>query len=187
MAALKRKFLFDEVMEKIMLQQIQIEKIKKEHTLMDFKSYNKDLEKFLREDALHNQEQTISLTFLWFYKSQLASYITLLTDRITLNANLQRTFQKKGIHYHTSPALKIGRLCVHDNFLKRGLGTLMVYFAIDQARAIADQRAGCRFLTVDAKRDSLLFYQKLGFTILMEEEKNTIPLYFDHRRALHET
>lgn len=170
-------------MYKIQPSEIQIEKLKQHHNLKGFQSFNKDLQKFLIEDALYNQEQNISVTFLWFYNQTLIGYISLLMDRITLNTGLQQFFKNKGIHYQTLPALKIGRLCVHDHFQKRGLGTLMTYFAVDQAKEIANTKVGCRFLTVDAKSGSEEFYKKIGFKIFKEKNDMT-AMYFDILRVL---
>ncbi len=166
-------------MQKIQPYEIQIEKLKSYHNLKDFQSTNKDLQKFLIEDAIYNQEQNISVTFLWFHNQSLVGYVSLLMDRITLNSDLQQFFKNKGIHYQTLPALKIGRLCVHDQFQKKGLGTLITYFAVDQAKEIAHTKVGCRFLTVDAKSGSEDFYKKIGFKILKKRNNNHTSMYFD--------
>ncbi|MBU1111565.1 MAG: GNAT family N-acetyltransferase, partial [Nanoarchaeota archaeon] len=83
------------------------------------------------------------------------------------------------------PALKIGRLCVDDHYLRRGLGRLMIQFAIQKASEINMNKAGCRFITLDAKRnkdkelDSIHFYKIMGFDILKERIKGTTPMYLD--------
>ncbi len=159
--------------------EIIIEMIKESHDINSFVSYEKELVNFLQEDALNNQKQNLSITFLWFNNQMLASYITLLTDRITLEGDLKNVFQDKGIHYKSLPALKMGRLCVDDHFLRRGLGKLMVLFAIDISKEINREKAGCRFLTVDTKNNSVGFYQKLGFKILETRDNGTTAMYLD--------
>lgn len=162
-----------------------IEKINGTHNLKNFKSYEPDLVDFLLEDALNNQKQKLSVTFLWFYRKDIVGYITLLNDKISLEGNLKDFFREKDIHYKALPALKIGRLCVHDSFLRRGIGKLIVSFAIQQANEISDNKSGCRFITLDAKRnekselDSIHFYKKLGFKTLKERTKGTTPMYLD--------
>ena len=165
--------------------EIIIEKLEDKHDLSSFQSYEKELVDFLVEDALNNQKQKLSVTFLWFYDNKLVGYVTLLNDKINLEGDLKAFFREKDIHYKSLPALKIGRLCVHDNFQRRGLGKLMVLFAITQANEICDRRSGCRFITLDAKRnekrelDSIHFYKRLGFKILKERLKGTTPMYLD--------
>ena len=170
---------------KIEPKDITIEKLEDKHDLSSFKSYEKELVNFLVEDALSNQKQKLSVTFLWFYEKNLVRYLTLLNDKINLEGNLKEFFREKDIHYKSLPALKIGRLCVHDNFLRRGLGKLMLKFATQQANETSENRAGCRFITLDAKRnekrelDAIHFYKKIGFEILKERHKGTMPMYLD--------
>ena len=170
---------------KIEAHKIVIEKLDTKHDLGNFKSYEKELVNFLTEDALTNQKQKLSVTFLWFYENNLVGYITLLNDKINLEGNLKEFFREKDIHYKSLPALKVGRLCVHDDFLRRGLGKLMLKFATQQANEISENKSGCRFITLDAKRnekrdrDSIHFYKKLGFEMLKERNKGTMPMYLD--------
>ena len=170
---------------KIDVDEIRIEILNEKHDISKFRSYEQELEDFLIEDALNNRKQSLSITFLWFYKGQFVAYITLLNDKINLQGNLKSFFKEKDIHYKSLPALKIGRLCVHDDFIKRGLGRLMVVFAIKTANEINESKAGCRFITLDAKRnknresDSIHFYKKLSFKVLKERQKGTTPMYLD--------
>jgi len=171
-------------MRKIQPEGIVIEQIHEKHDLKSFKSYERELMDFLIEDALDNQKKQISVTYLWFLKTgELIGYITLLNDRINLEGNLKEFFRNKGVYYHSLPALKIGRLCVDDRYLKKGIGTLMINFSIKVAYQIYRRYSGCRFLVLDAKRnnesDPIHFYKKLGFNILKERKKGTTPMYFD--------
>ncbi len=174
-----------EIEKKISVDEITIERIKETHNLKGFVSYEQELVKFLVEDALGNQNKQISVTYLWFLKptKELIGYVTLLNDRINLEGDLKTIFRGKGIGYHSLPALKIGRLCVDDRFLRRGIGTMMIDFSIRIAFHIHDEYAGCRFIVLDAKRnkekDSIHFYKKQGFMTLKERQKGTTPMYLD--------
>lgn len=175
----------DGEVSKIPSEEVKIEILNTTHNLNAFSSYEQDLADFLQHDALENQKQLLSVTFLWFYKGTLVSYVTLLNDRINLQGNLKTIFRKKGVHYHSLPALKIGRLCVDDHFLRRGLGTRMVDFSITTAHHLSQKYSGCRFLIVDAKRnktilpDSINFYKKLGFKELKDRKIGITPMYLD--------
>lgn len=164
---------------KISSEEIIIEKLKREHDLSMFSSYEKDLVEFIKEDALENQELNLSLTFLLRYKEDIVGYITLLTDRIDLKGDIKEKFIDKEIYYKSLPAIKIGRLCVDDKYLRKGLGREMMKFAVKKAEEINYDKAGCRFITLDAKRnkdknkDPLEFYKKLGFEVVKEREKTT--------------
>ncbi len=173
--------------EKITPEELKIEKLETKHEtlLSSFKTSTKELKAFLVEDALNNQNQKFSVTFLWFYGKNLVGYETLLNDNINLEGNLKVFFREKGVDYKSLPALKIGRLCVHDDFQRRGVGKLMVLFAVKQANEISENKSGCRFITADAKRnenrelDSIHFYKKLEFKTLKERRKGAIPIYLD--------
>ncbi len=169
----------DEKPAPLLSEEVEIEIIDEKYDVTDFKSYELELIEFLIDDALDNQRKNISVTFLWFYQNKLVSYISLLTDRISLEGDLREYFRGEGIYYKTLPALKIGRLCVDDRFLRRGLGKLMVGFAVDKAKEITKNKAGCRFVTVDAKEGSIDLYKKLGFEPLQEKSGTTLPLYLD--------
>ncbi len=161
-------------------EEVKIEIINERHIVTGFTSYEQDLVDFLIEDALQNQKLRLSVTFLWFYRSQLVSYVTLLNDKINLEGDLKEFFQEKEICYASLPALKIGRLCVDDCFLKRGLGRQLVLFSIEKAKEIHRDKAGCRFVTVDAKGNSADFYKKLGFkTFPRQTGRGTIFMHFD--------
>jgi len=177
-----------ETQEKISSESLRIERLSSAHEgiITSFKSYEKELMDFLVEDALGNQEKKISVTHLWFSKStnELVGYITLLTDTISLNPTLKNEFRTKGIDYKSLPAIKIGRLCVDDKFLRKGIGSLMIQSVIYYIKKI-NEKCGCRFITVDAKRnpdkskDSCHFYKKMGFEMLKERKKGTTPMYKD--------
>ncbi len=166
-------------------EEIKMELVDQHHPVDLFQSYESELVEFLREDALENQKQRLSVTFLWFYDRKLVAYITLLNDKINLEGDLKEFFREKGIHYKSLPALKIGRLCVDDRFLRRGIGKLMILCAIQIANEINRNKSGCRFITLDAKRnpdpklDSIHFYKKMGFKALKERVKGTTPMYLD--------
>lgn len=171
-------------MTKIQLEDIRIERISHAHNLGLFQSHDHELVTFLIEDALKNQQIRISVTYLWYLKSgELLGYITLLNDRINLEGNLKDLFRGKGISYHALPALKIGRLCVDNGFLRIGVGSLMIAFAAGVANSIHNEYSGCRFLVLDAKRtlvnDPIHFYKKFGFEVLKDRRKGTTPMYLD--------
>ena len=109
-----------EEQHKITSEKIKIERLNCNHNLLDFKSEEQELVDFLVEDALDNQRKQISVTYLVFLNTgELTGYVTLLNDRINLEGDLKEAFREKGILYRALPALKIGKLCVDERFLRR--------------------------------------------------------------------
>ena len=171
---------------------IVIEKLNEKHLdiIAEFKSKVRDLENFLKEDALNNQQNLISVTYLVFNatKGNLLAYITLLADSLTIKEDrkLKKYFQKQNINYSYLPALKVGRLCVDDDYRDNNIGTLLIKFAIQKAWEI-NEKCGCRFITIDAKTQTIdgsapiEFYKKNGFKELITKRrrKEIIPMYLD--------
>ncbi len=151
--------------------------------LSGFCSADADLDDFIKNDALAQQDVWLSTTFLVFDETLGANgpagYLTLLTDsiRIKENSDIGQFFSRKGIQYHTLPALKIGRLAVRQNLQKKGYGRRMFQFALGKLFSFA-QDAGCRFMTVDAKPQSERFYLKLGFEVA-QARAGTVKMYLD--------
>ncbi len=160
-------------------------RLKPEHLplLSGFSSSDADLDEFIHHDALKQQDIWLSTTFLAFDESASGSkpvgYLTLLTDsiRIKENTRLGQLFAKKGIQYHTLPALKLGRLAVRSDLQKKGYGRKMFRFALGMLFSFS-RDAGCRFMTVDSKPQSEPFYLKLGFEAT-ETRSGSVKMYLD--------
>ena len=142
---------------------------------------------FLCDDAAYYQRQLLANTFVLEDERQTIAYFCLLNDKIsqtTIARNLWRKIRKTlphEKHLGSYPAVKIGRLAVSMQYKGKGLGTDLLS-AIKQMLVNNTAVSACRFLTVDAYKDALPFYQKNGFRLLVndiEEEQYTVPMYFD--------
>jgi len=102
-----------------------------------------------------------------------------LADAIRIHGTrLGKSFADQGVDYKTLPAIKIGRLCVDDRYIGKGIGAHTTYFVMKKLISI-NEIVGCRFLIVDAKPDSVKFYKKMEFEVLKQREKGTLPMYYD--------
>lgn len=170
--------------DKIDDSELRIEKLSSRQldVIKNFETDTKELKDFLVDDALRNQEMGISTTYLWFYNptNEIVAYTTVLADAIRVHGKLRDSFISQGIQYKTLPAIKIGRLCVDKNYERKGIGTFTTIFVMKLFLRIYEM-IGCRFIVVDAKPDTgaIHFYKKLGFKILRERKKGTIPMYYD--------
>ncbi len=86
------------------------------------------------------------------------------------------SFRKRNLK--TYPAIKIGRLAVCKE--ESGYGTMIVQWIIDFAIKL-NETVGCKFITVDAYRTSVGFYEKKGFEYFNDNDKDddTRQMYFD--------
>ena len=91
----------------------------------------------------------------------------------------RKQFFAQGKMFKSYPALKICRLATNKSAQGLGIGSMMLNTIIESYRG--DNKAGCRFITVDAYIDAIPFYLKQGFLPLSktDEGADTRLLYFD--------
>jgi ribosomal protein S18 acetylase RimI-like enzyme len=133
-----------------------------------------DLDSFLSDDSLRLQNEHVARTFLSVARTdgRILGYVTVLNDAVHL---LTREKKKLGLasdDHPVVPALKIARLGVASEYARSGLGTALVRHAYFSAQR-SDASGGCRLLTVDAYRQAVSFYERLGF------QRNRSPEYRD--------
>jgi predicted GNAT family N-acyltransferase len=167
-------------------------KLERREQIKSFECTDGDLNDFLLDDALDYQSQLMGVTYLWIDepKDTIVAYYTLSNDKITKDEDersiwnrLSRPLPNRK-RRKSYPAVKIGRLAVNTNYERQGLGhdiitSLKVMFT-------SGNRTGCRFITVDAYRAALPFYEKCGFTFLSDKDEHepTRLMYFDLKSFL---
>jgi GNAT superfamily N-acetyltransferase len=165
-------------MKKIPSEELRLCALNKRHDLNSFNSVSDELNDFLKNDALGGQNSMISRTYLCFYKERLVGFITLIGD--TIEAKLM--IKKDGIEdyeYEKYPAIKIGRLAVDKDCEGQGIGPHMLKWSIGLVYQIS-QRIGCRYITVDSKKDSIWFYEREGFKLVNKQRnRNFPPMYLN--------
>ncbi len=167
-------------------------------TVKPFDCGNTDLNGFLLEtgtkepNATLSEKELLAATYIVEdnHTHDVLGYFSLLHDKI------DRHFADKAIWNKLSrevpnakrrssyPALKIGKLAVSQTIKSHGLGTRIINFV--EWLYLQDQRAGCRFITVDALRESEDFYRKNFFKRLVnpEPEDETVLMFFDLKGLL---
>lgn len=118
-------------------------------------------------------------------KTSIAGYITLVCGEIDANGAGQVA---DGYTYSHFPAMKIARLMIDSNLRKKRWGEQLVEFAVGTAKDIICPAVGCRFVVVDAKKESIRFYERCGFTLLDTDdnrERESPVMFLDlHKVAL---
>ncbi len=154
-------------------QELLIVPLARDSDLSSFSSSNEDLNDFLKNDALRSQEDLISRTYLCLWHKSLAGFFTLVTDTI----EVKLIEQEDGIDdyaYQKYPAIKIARMAVDEKFSGAGVGRYLLLAAVGKVHHIS-QEVGCRYITVDSKRDAIGFYEKNGFKIIKKYENRKFP------------
>lgn len=155
-----------------------------------FVSIDSDLNDFLTNDALNYSNQLLAVTYILETELDTVAFFSLLNDKISIKEqgrSWRERFNKKFPHrkrINNYPAVKIGRLAVSQNYANCGMGSQILEFI--KALFTVNNRTGCRFITVDAYRAALPFYEKNGFKYLTDNDKeeDTRLMYYDLKRFI---
>jgi GNAT superfamily N-acetyltransferase len=159
--------------------QVRVVKLSENHILDSFDCGDKDLNDFLKNDALGYNIQLIAKTFIVFYNEQIICFFSVLNDSIKLKFDETEEIQKlKRLHEY--PALKIGRLGVDNAFKRKGIGKIVINFVVGLTK-YTNHISACRFVSVDSYPNSVLFYAKEGFVKnqMYEKKKDFISMRLD--------
>ena len=148
-----------------------------------------DLNEFLINDAPLYYNVRLATTYVLEdgARGEALGYFSLAHDRISLTDfpsnsaynRFRKQYFAQGKMFKSYPALKICRLATSNQVRGLGIGTMLLDTIANSYRG--DNKAGCRFLTVDAYADAIPFYIKYGFAPLSkaDEGADTRLLYFD--------
>lgn len=159
-----------------------------DYELKPFNCSDADLKGFLIDDARNFARELLTVTYLLENDEEIIAYYSLINDKISINEipeNFKTSWNKINRRFKNCkrmksyPAVKIARLAVSDNFKNQGIGHQILdslkYLFID------NNRTGCRFITVDAYRSALTFYEKNDFKYLIQNDNGdpTRLMFFD--------
>ena len=165
-------------MKHISLDDLQVEYLRKSHDVSSFLCTDDDLNDFLKSDAKKSQDELISITYLCLWQTKILGYLTLVTDTIEVKL-IEMTDGVDSFPYARYPAVKIARLAVDERFEGFGIGRFLLFWATGKVYQLSKE-VGCRYITLDSKRESIGFYEKFGFKVI-ERYKNRAfpPMYFN--------
>jgi GNAT superfamily N-acetyltransferase len=157
--------------------------LNKNHVLSSFNCLSQELNDFLKNDALNDQNNMISRTSLCFWNDELVGFFTLIADTIEAKSVVDGL---EHYEYRKYPGVKIARLGVDSRFERRGIGTYLLLAAIGKTLSVCES-IGCRYILVDSKKNSIGFYQKNEFK-LVEKHKNRefVPMYLNMQPIIAE-
>ena len=132
-----------------------------EHDRSTFASGSEPLDNFFRQRVTQDIHRRVTACFVTLSADdRVAGYYTLASASLVL-ATLPPETVRKLPRYPTTPAVRLGRLAVHQAFRGQGLGGAMLADAL--ARAVRSEIAAFA-MTVDAKNEAALtFYLHHGF------------------------
>lgn len=137
-------------MEHILDKEFSVELLNVRFNIALFDSGDEDLNDYLKNDALREQDMLLSKTHLCFYRDKVAGFITLAADSIRLDKDkLNESQIIDSCDYPAYPSILIARLASDKRLHGRGVGSYLLGLAIGFA---LDGPLGCRFLAVDPKQ-----------------------------------
>lgn len=166
-----------------MIEDFNIVRLTPDYAFKPFECDDTDLYNFLMNDSKQALEDLNAVTYIFESNYRILAYCSLLNDRIsreeTSNGKWKKIIRKFSVQYGSYPAVKLGRLAVHQDIQGMGLGRKIIDFL--RLYFIDKNKTGCRFITVDAYRDSLSFYDKCGFIYFSDRDAkaDTRQMYFD--------
>lgn len=141
------------------------------------------LKDFLRKHAKKYHDNHLARTWVIVDPGgKIASYVTLVCGQVELREEAEQLVAGElDYRYKEYPALKIARLATDRRFRGKGLAQKLVEFSIGVAIEDICPSVGCRFIILDAKKQSIKFYtEKCGFTILntADNKSRESPIMF---------
>lgn len=169
-------------------------------TVKSFDCGDEDLNDFILRECGPYREALLAVTYVFEAKDDtnhehIAAYFSLANDRMSLTDFASKTefnrFRKHRFinekRLKSYPAAKICRLATDQSVRGQNIGQFLVKFI--KAYFLADNKTGCRFLTVDAYAAAIPFYDKMCFVPLTSEDEGdeTRLLYFDLNDLIDES
>ena len=156
-------------------------RLKEGYLIKPFDCEDEDLNEFLFEKAISYRKELLASTFIIENDRRTLGYYSILSDSFRVEEALfasKSQFQKfrKRLshpkrHLKSIPAVKIGRLAIDKTFKGKGLGSVIMANIISKCIKMNEEQA-CRLITVDAYKQAVPFYQKMGFKFLIEGDKD---------------
>ena len=163
---------------------MKIVRLTQEHVFKPFDCGEEDLNDFLLQDAKQYARGLLAVTYVIEDEDSTVAFFSLSNDRISLSESDKATWRRIRSSFpyrkHRSdyPAVKIGRLGVNVEAQHHHIGTDILDFV--KQTFITNNRTGCCFVTVDALRSAVSFYESNGFKPLRKiNEGETIPMYYN--------
>jgi GNAT superfamily N-acetyltransferase len=158
--------------------------LNKTHNLSSFSCLSQELNDFLKNDALIDQNNMISRTRLCFWNNELVGFFTLIADTIEAKAVIDGL---EHYEYRKYPGVKIARLAVDSRFERKGIGTYLLLAAIGKTLSVCES-IGCRYILVDSKKGSIGFYQKNEFKLVEKSKDHEfVPMYLNIQPIIAES
>lgn len=157
---------------------IQIVHLTDEHNLESFCCGNNAIDDFLKNCAIEEQENKISITYLVCLHNKVIGFFTLATNSIEVLA-IDTVDSIEEFPESVYPAIDISKLAIIKRLQRKRIGEYTVRAAIGKILSISEH-VGCRYITLDSLKDKVGFYKKYGFKIIdIYKDDEYIKMYLN--------
>ena len=153
--------------------------LNEKHNLSEFDCNSEDLNDFLKNHAMKQQNMNLSLTQLIVCEKKIIGFVSILTDTIKLNLIEDQEIKDEitrelNISANNEiPAVKIGRFAIDRKYAKRGIGSHVLRNILLSILNLSRTKIGLRFITVDSYAIALPFYvEKNNFNYRKSDLRN---------------
>ena len=132
------------------------------YDLSNFDCGDKDINNFLKEDALIYQEKKLATTTIFTFDDNIIGFFSIAADSIRL-----KLVEKENHNIHNKPisefpAIKISRIGRDVKYNNQKVGADILRWAIGHILRCSEM-AAVRFVTVDAYPDKVKWYEQFSF------------------------
>lgn len=165
-----------------------IRRLNEDEAINGFYCGDSDLDDFIENEAMLYRKSLLSVNYIMEEEHNPVAFFSLSNDKISIHefdskTNFNRFRSHKFVNrkrISSYPAVKIGRFAIDNKYQKCGFGSMLLDFI--KGFFVMDNKTGCRFITVDAYRSAISFYERNGFVALQNNNKSSTQLmYFDLR------
>ena len=169
--------------------QYQIRHLNADETVKAFNCGDDDLNDFILNEAVPYHKAMLAVTYIFEHRQtgQVAAFFSLAHDKVSVtdfdnNTEFNRFRRRRFVNekrIRSYPAIKLCRLGVDVSIRGKSVESNILKYI--KTLYLLDNRAGCRFLTVDAYNAAIPFYELNGFLPLSDEDndKPTKAMFFD--------
>jgi GNAT superfamily N-acetyltransferase len=154
------------------MEDIELRRLNARVDVSEFDCGERALNEYLKRFALESQAAHFAVTHVALQAASVVGFVTLAASQIARSEVGGGGSQKPR---YPLPTLTLARLGVDQRWQHRGVGRMLLRFALREAIRMADE-FGCVGIRLAAKPDAIGFYERFGFVALAPAREGVTQL-----------
>lgn len=146
---------------KLDFSQVKAERLAKYHNLSGFDCGDKDINDFIKNDALGYQDKKLATTTIFIYEDTLIGFFSASADSLKLIPPEKKEHELEDKPIQEFQTIKIARLGRYIKYKDMKVGENILKWAIGYIIECS-QMVAVRFVTVDAYPNKVVWYEEFG-------------------------